>query len=84
MLPWVDSNLRVRSGLPFQECHQHKEKMEKLFYVDSGNAYCACPYFISPVNPGAVLLDPSYRNHSPSPLVGCQILCQYDFTIGPG
>ena len=73
LLPWVDSNLWVRPGLPSLACHQQKEQTEKYVSVDRGSAYRAYTYWLSPTDPGVLSLAHARRN----PHQRCQVWHQW-------
>ena len=56
-MPWVDSILRVQSGIPYLACHREKEQTEKNFTIYCGSACRNYPYWLSTTEPGASPLD---------------------------
>ena len=61
-MPWVDSILRVQSGIPYLACHREKEHTEKKFTIYCGSACRNYPYWLSTTEPGASPLDHICRN----------------------
>ena len=64
-LPWVDSNFRVKTGLPSLACH-----------FDHVSYFCDYLSWLSPTKPGASPLDHICRNLHQRRQVWCQLCIQ--------